>query len=47
MQRFNVDALDVFLVGAGLCSYGAWQVYGPAGYIVAGVLLLILVAWKL
>jgi hypothetical protein len=28
------------LVGVGLLSYGAWQAYPPAGYIVGGALLL-------
>lgn len=28
------------LAGAGLISYGAWRVYEPAGFIVAGLLLL-------
>lgn len=32
---------DVLAVaGAGLCSYGAWSIYPPAGYITAGVLLI-------
>jgi predicted tellurium resistance membrane protein TerC len=29
------------LAGAGLLSYGAWLVYVPAGYLVAGALLLV------
>lgn len=29
------------LIGAGLCAFGAWLVYQPAGFIVAGVLLLV------
>ncbi|HZP88643.1 MAG TPA: hypothetical protein VFB54_17675 [Burkholderiales bacterium] len=32
------DALG--LIGAALISYGAWMVYRPAGFIVAGSLLL-------
>lgn len=28
------------LVGASLVSYGAWAIYTPAGFIVAGMLLL-------
>lgn len=28
------------LAGCGLVSYGAWLMYEPAGFIVAGVLLL-------
>ncbi|GAB0151104.1 hypothetical protein [Marinobacterium sp. BA1] len=28
------------LIGAGLCAFGAWLVFPPAGFIVAGVLLL-------
>lgn len=33
---------DVFLIaGAVSISYGAWLVYEPAGYIVAGMLALI------
>lgn len=32
---------DIFgLTGAGLLSFGAWQVYEPAGFIVLGLLLL-------
>lgn len=34
------DALGI--VGAGLVSYGAWSIYAPAGFIVAGVLLIAL-----
>lgn len=30
------------LVGLGLLSYGAWRAYPPAGYIVPGILLLLL-----
>lgn len=33
----------VALAGVGLCGFGAWQVYQPAGYVVAGGLLLWLV----
>lgn len=29
------------LAGIGLLSFGAWQAYQPAGYIVAGALLLV------
>ena len=29
------------LLGFGLIVYGAWQVYAPAGYLVAGVMLLL------
>jgi hypothetical protein len=29
----------VGLAGAALISFGAWRIYEPAGYIVAGVLL--------
>lgn len=40
-------AADVIgLAGAGALSYGAWMVYSPAGFIVAGVLLLA-TAWRL
>ncbi|MEA3042984.1 MAG: hypothetical protein QOH47_822 [Sphingomonadales bacterium] len=28
------------LAGAGLVAYGAWLVYAPAGFVVAGLLLL-------
>jgi len=28
------------LIGAGLISYGSWLVFAPAGYIVAGLMLL-------
>jgi hypothetical protein len=28
------------LTGAGLVSWGVWQIYAPAGYIAGGVLLL-------
>lgn len=30
----------VGLVGSGLISYGFWEVYEPAGFVVAGALLL-------
>lgn len=30
----------LMIVGAALLSFGAWQVYEPAGFIVGGVLLL-------
>ena len=29
------------LCGVGLVSYGAWMIYPPAGFIVAGILLII------
>lgn len=29
------------LIGAGLCAFGAWLVYQPAGFIVAGLLLMV------
>jgi hypothetical protein len=33
---------DVFLIaGAGAISYGAWLIYEPAGFVVAGLLALI------
>jgi hypothetical protein len=32
------DVLSVS--GAGLIAFGAWRIYSPAGYIVAGLLLL-------
>lgn len=36
-----VGAPDLFCVaGLGLLSYGAWSVYEPLGFIVAGVVLL-------
>lgn len=36
------DVNDVFaLGGAGLLSYGAGEVYRPAGFIVGGVLLIV------
>lgn len=31
----------VGLVAVGLISYGSWMVYEPAGFIVAGILLLV------
>jgi hypothetical protein len=31
--------LAISLVGATLVSYGAWMIYAPAGYLVAGGLL--------
>jgi hypothetical protein len=31
--------LAISVLGAMLISYGVWQVYGPAGYVVGGVLL--------
>lgn len=33
------DLVGIFAVG--LISYGAWQIYPPAGFITAGVLALI------
>lgn len=30
------------LAGAGLVSYGAWMIYPPAGYIVAGILCMVI-----
>lgn len=33
----------VGLIGVGLIAYGSWLVYEPAGFIVAGVLLVIAV----
>jgi hypothetical protein len=33
------DALMV--AGAGAVSYGAWAIYAPSGYLVAGALLLV------
>lgn len=34
------DLQDVFVLGGiGLASYGAWQVYPPAGFMTAGVAL--------
>lgn len=38
MKDLVVDAVGV--VGAGLIAYGAWLIYQPAGFMVAGVLLL-------
>jgi len=29
------------LCGVGLVSYGAWMIYPPAGFIVAGILLIV------
>ena len=29
------------LGGVGLVSYGAWMIYPPAGFIVAGILLIV------
>ena len=29
------------LCGAGLVSYGAWMIYPPAGFITAGILLIV------
>ena len=31
--------LAISLVGATLVSYGAWMIYAPAGYLIAGLLL--------
>lgn len=36
--RLLPDALG--LIGAGLVSWGAWQIFPPAGFIVAGALLM-------
>jgi hypothetical protein len=29
------------IAGAGLVAYGAWRIYAPAGFIVAGLLLIL------
>lgn len=37
MQKLKPFVPDLLLaIGAGLVSYGAWTIYPPAGYIVAG-----------
>lgn len=46
MKIADVAADGLGLVGAGLLSYGGWLVYQPAGFIVAGLLLLF-AAWVL
>jgi hypothetical protein len=41
MNRLADLALDAAgVAGAGLITFGTWQVYHPAGFIVAGVLML-------
>ena len=42
--RLLPDAL--MLGGAGGISYGAWLVYGPAGYVVCGLFCLALAWWR-
>lgn len=32
--------LALYLIGLGLFVYGVWSIYHPAGFIVAGLLLL-------
>ncbi len=40
-NRRIVDGRDVVgVIGLGLLSYGTWQVYQPAAFIVAGVVLI-------
>ncbi len=39
MKKHIPDAL--LLLGSGSLSYGAWLAWPPAGYLVAGVLLMI------
>lgn len=36
----------VGLLGAGLVTYGAWQIYVPAGFIVGGGMMMF-AAWRL
>lgn len=38
VQSVALDALAV--AGAGAIVWGAWQIYGPAGWVVAGVFAL-------
>jgi hypothetical protein len=37
----NLIELALMIGGAGLISFGAWRIYEPAGYITAGVLLIV------
>lgn len=39
MKKILPDAL--LILGAGSLSYGAWSAWPPAGYLVAGALLLV------
>ena len=39
MKKLLPDAL--LILGAGSLSYGAWSVWPPAGWLVAGALLII------
>jgi len=39
MKKLLPDAL--MILGAGSFSYGAWAAWPPAGYLVAGVLLIV------
>ena len=42
MKHLSSTLPDVLLVaGTAAVSYGAWQVYPPAGYIVAGLFALV------
>ena len=37
----QIDARDICgLLGLGLLSYGAWLIYEPAAFIVAGIILI-------
>lgn len=38
MKKILPDVL--LIIGAAGVSYGAWQAWSPAGYVVAGVLLI-------
>lgn len=44
MKNSELIADSLGLAGAASLSYGSWLVYQPAGYIVAGALLLV-AAW--
>jgi hypothetical protein len=41
LLRDNIGEL-VILIGIGAVSYGAWAIYPPAGFITAGVLLILI-----
>jgi hypothetical protein len=43
LRSMEHDGWDVLVIaGAASVSYGVWQVYGPAGYITAGILLAVI-----
>ena len=48
MKKPTIDTLDVVMTtGAGLIVFGTWQIYRPAGLIIAGLFLLALGAARI